>query len=44
MALSNYRLAAALLLAATAGTSFAHDHHNEDIPEGEAVSAEPLVS
>lgn len=22
----------------------AHEHHTDDIPEGEAVSAEPLVS
>lgn len=26
-----------------AGHVFAHEHHMDDIPEGEAVSAEPIV-
>ncbi len=38
------KLAAGLAVAAMVGMARAHEHHGEDIPEGEAVSAEPLVS
>lgn len=34
---------AALALLGFARSVFAHEHHGEDIPEGEAVSAEPIV-
>lgn len=34
-------IASCLLLVAQAT---AHEHHNDDIPEGQAISAEPLVS
>jgi hypothetical protein len=44
MALSSRRLAVALLIAAIAGTSFAHEHHDDAIPEGEVISPDPLVS
>jgi hypothetical protein len=44
MALSSRRLAVALLIAATARTSYAHEHHDDAIPEGEAISPDPLVS
>ena len=36
-------LLSALALLLSAGYGFAHEHHTEDIPEGEAVSAEPIV-
>ncbi len=26
------------------GRAVAHEHHGEDIPEGQAVTAEPIVS
>ena len=35
---------AAIGLFTIAGLVSAHEHHTEDIPEGEVVSAEPLVS
>jgi hypothetical protein len=44
MALSSRRIAVALLIAATARTSYAHEHHDDAIPEGEAISPDPLVS
>jgi predicted outer membrane lipoprotein len=35
-----------LLLAAAAmvGTASAHEHHEDEIPEGQGISAEPIVS
>ena len=44
MALSSRRLAVALLIAAAARTSYAHEHHDDAIPEGEVISPDPLVS
>lgn len=32
-----------LLLLGMTRTSYAHEHHMDDIPEGQGVSAEPLV-
>lgn len=39
--MTSWRLLAALLL--VAGNSYAHEHHGDAIPEGEAVSADPIV-
>ncbi len=44
MAISSRRIAVALLMAATARTAYAHEHHDDAIPEGEAISPDPLVS
>ncbi len=44
MALSSRQIAVALLLAATAGSSYAHEHDEGAIPEGGFVSPDPLVS
>lgn len=32
------------VIAATASMAMAHEHHEDEIPDGSAVSAEPLVS
>jgi hypothetical protein len=32
------------MLAVTATMAMAHEHHEDEIPDGSAVSAEPLVS
>lgn len=37
------RLITGLVVLGMLGMTQAHDHHGEEIPEGEAVSAEPLV-
>ncbi len=33
-----------LLCILSAGNATAHEHHSDNIPEGEAVSAEPIVA
>jgi hypothetical protein len=33
-----------LLLAMTANMAAAHEHHEDEIPDGSGISAEPLVS
>lgn len=35
---------AGLLYICFLGRAAAHEHHGEDIPEGQAVTAEPIVS
>lgn len=37
------RLSAAVAFLYFAHGVFGHEHHGEDIPEGEAISAEPIV-
>lgn len=32
------------ILTATATMAMAHEHHEDEIPDGSAISAEPLVS
>jgi hypothetical protein len=44
MAVRNQAATSLLLLAAAARTALAHENHMDDIPEGQGVSAEPLVS
>ena len=44
MTLSSRRIAVALLVAVAARTSYAHEHHDDAIPEGEVISPDPLVS
>jgi hypothetical protein len=43
MAVRNYA-AASLLILAAARTVFAHENDLEGIPEGEGISADPIVS
>lgn len=38
-----YRASATILLLGAAANAIAHEHHMDEIPEGEGVSAEPLV-
>jgi hypothetical protein len=33
-----------LIVAAMVGTAFAHEHHTDEIPEGQGTSDDPIVS
>jgi hypothetical protein len=44
MAFSDRLLRLVLLFSAIATSATAHEHHEEDIPEGQGISADPIVS